>query len=74
MIEFTPEQKAEVNRQLAEARADMHKVYDEKAHQFRELIKRHPVPMANTIGWLAFAVGIGVGWYTNSFFSLPFWK
>ena len=40
-IEFTPEQQAEVARQVAEARSAVAKQYDAEAHKFREWINTH---------------------------------
>jgi hypothetical protein len=74
MIEFTPEQKAEVARQVSEAKDEAHKIYDAQAHKFRELIKRHPVPAANTIGWICLLLGCALGWYAHSFTSMVGWK
>lgn len=72
MSVFTPEQQAEIDKQVAAAKEAIHVEYDNKAHWLRERIKAHPVPMANFAFWFGLLIGALAGWYGNSIITRLF--
>ena len=73
MIEFTPEQKAEMDRRIAEAEVAALKRYDAEAHKFREWINKHDALWAaRRFGAIGLIVGAAAMFYGLGLFHAVF--
>jgi hypothetical protein len=61
MSGLTEEQRAEIERQVKAAAAEIDAKYTAKAHQFRDWINAHPVAAARVIGTACLLLGFVAG-------------